>query len=91
MAHHPLRFTRTQHTLRTLARLACVAPLLLGSLAHAQQTTPPAARVDRLTMPPLFPADNPWNTDISDLPVHDNSNAFIESIGPGTSLHPRDT
>lgn len=88
MAHHPHRFTRTQHTLRTLAQLACLAPLLLGSHATAQETAPPAAQIDRLTMPPLFPADNPWNTDISDLPVHDNSDAFIASIGPDTQLHP---
>ncbi len=36
----------------------------------------------------IFPADNPWNTDISDHPVHPNSDAFIESVGLGKNLHP---
>jgi hypothetical protein len=35
-----------------------------------------------------FPADNPWNTDISATPVDPNSAALIASIGAGTSLHP---
>jgi hypothetical protein len=37
---------------------------------------------------PLFPADNAWNTDISDAPLHPNSDAFIDSIGRDTNLHP---
>lgn len=37
---------------------------------------------------PIFPADNPWNTDISGLPVHPRSDAFIDSIGRDTHLHP---
>lgn len=30
-----------------------------------------------------FPADNPWYADISQWPVHSNSTAIINSIGPG--------
>lgn len=37
---------------------------------------------------PIFPADNIWNRDISAMPVHANSAAWIESIGLATSLHP---
>jgi hypothetical protein len=37
---------------------------------------------------PLFPADNPWNTDISHYPVDANSDAYIASIGAGVGLHP---
>jgi hypothetical protein len=37
---------------------------------------------------PIFPKDNPWNTDISGLPVHANSAAYIASIGAGGHLHP---
>lgn len=37
---------------------------------------------------PLFPADNAWNTDISAAPVHPNSDAFIDSMGRSTRLHP---
>jgi len=36
---------------------------------------------------PIFPADNPWNQDISGLQVHPNSDAFIDSIGRGTGMH----
>lgn len=31
----------------------------------------------------VFPADNPWNTDISNAPVHVNSENFIASINKG--------
>jgi hypothetical protein len=35
-----------------------------------------------------FPADNPWNTDVSAAPVDPNSDALIASIGLSTGLHP---
>jgi hypothetical protein len=35
----------------------------------------------------LFPADNPWNTDISAQPVDPNSDNLIASIGLDTGLH----
>jgi len=36
----------------------------------------------------IFPADNPWNRDISNDPVHPNSNNYIAHIGADQSLHP---
>lgn len=36
----------------------------------------------------IFPADNPWNTDISNAETDPNSNALIASIGTSTHLHP---
>jgi len=36
----------------------------------------------------IFPADNPWNTDISGYEVHAKSAAFIASIGAAKGLHP---
>jgi len=36
----------------------------------------------------VFPQNNPWNTDISQYPVHPNSDNFIASIGLNTGLHP---
>jgi hypothetical protein len=36
----------------------------------------------------MFPADNPWNQDISGAPLHVQSDAFIDSIGRDTNLHP---
>ncbi len=35
----------------------------------------------------VFPADNPWNTDISGAAVHPNSDAYVSSIGAGGRLH----
>ena len=35
-----------------------------------------------------FPADNPWNQDISSAPVDPNSNNLIASIGTNVNLHP---
>ena len=36
----------------------------------------------------VFPADNAWNQDISGLPVHPNSDGFIDSVGRNTGMHP---
>jgi hypothetical protein len=36
---------------------------------------------------PMFPADNPWNEDVSGLPVASNSDAIIATIGANTGLH----
>ncbi len=36
----------------------------------------------------LFPADNPWNQDISTIPTDPNSDALIASIGRDKPLHP---
>jgi len=36
----------------------------------------------------IFPANNPWNTDISAFAVHPNSDNFLASIGLNTGLHP---
>ena len=36
----------------------------------------------------VFPADNPWNQDVSALPLHAESDAYIDSIGRDDNLHP---
>lgn len=36
----------------------------------------------------VFPADNPWNTDIAAAPVDPNSDTLIASCGAGAALHP---
>jgi len=36
----------------------------------------------------IMPADNPWNTDISGYPVHQNSANYIANIGADQNLHP---
>jgi len=39
---------------------------------------------------PIFPADNPWNTDISAFPIHPNSAGYLSYIlnGQNKKLHP---
>jgi hypothetical protein len=51
--------------------------------ATAEATGPPV--IDGVQ---IFPANNPWNTDISTYPVDPNSAAYIASIGASTGLHP---
>jgi len=63
------------------ATLLAAGILGLGSLAGA----------DGDAMPPtcdVFPADNPWNTDISAFAVHPRSDAYLASIGWEENLHP---
>lgn len=36
----------------------------------------------------VFPPDNPWNVEVTRLPVHPNSAAYVASIGAATTLHP---
>jgi hypothetical protein len=36
----------------------------------------------------VFPSDNPWNQDISEMPVDPNSSNLIAGMGLNTSLHP---
>ena len=36
----------------------------------------------------IFPADNAWNRDVSGLPVHPLSDAYIDSIGRDDQVHP---
>jgi hypothetical protein len=37
---------------------------------------------------PTFPDDNWWHTDVSGLPVHDRSNAWLNHMSPDADLHP---
>ncbi len=36
----------------------------------------------------FFPADNPWNTDISNYPLDPNSDNYINTIGATVHVHP---
>jgi hypothetical protein len=37
---------------------------------------------------PVFPAGNPWNRDVSGLPLRANSDAIIDAIGRNDRVHP---
>lgn len=43
---------------------------------------------DTLARLQVFPPDNPWNQDVSQLPVHPMSATWIATMGAGTGLHP---
>ncbi|MBZ0275115.1 MAG: hypothetical protein K8I60_03155 [Anaerolineae bacterium] len=56
--------------------LLSLIALTLTAAVFAQEE-PPVPQVGDC---PVFPADNPWNTDISAYPVHANSDAYIAAI-----------
>jgi hypothetical protein len=62
-------------------RAAAAATMLAAALPAG--AAPPGADC------PLFPADNAWHADVSGLPIHPRSTAWITSMGgPGRRLHP---
>jgi hypothetical protein len=70
--------------------------------AAVPTTAPSASPTTEPTSPPttngrtptvagcrVFPADNPWNTDVSTAPVDPNSTAYLAAMNAGTTyLHP---
>ena len=68
------------------------AALLPAALLAAGVAAPPARSAPLPgagTACPLFPADDIWHADVSRLPVHARSGAWIASMGgPDRRLHP---
>jgi hypothetical protein len=64
-------------------RTAIVLMMLLALCGALQ-----AAPVPGAPNCPIFPSNNVWNRDISQLPVHPNSRTWIGSIGSDAPLHP---
>ena len=60
----------------------------LPSTENNNLTDSPPGTGASLDGKPIFPADNPWNQDISTAPVDPNSMALLTSIGLNTGLHP---
>jgi hypothetical protein len=67
--------------------LAVVAALTLAVGVPA--TGPAALAAPSLAASgcPLFPADNVWHADVSRLPVHPRSGAYLAAMGPGAGIH----
>ncbi len=57
-----------------------------STLPH--ENTDAGAGDDGLASLQVFPADNPWNQDVSGLPVHPYSDEYLASMGLDTGLHP---
>jgi hypothetical protein len=71
----------------------CAAQVVSSQPANEKDPASIDAVAPDVLIPPLselqvFPPNNPWNTDISNYPVHPNSANFIASIGTGTGMHP---
>ena len=67
-----------------------MSPTQAATASPAPTSTPSPPRTVAGGQPgcQVFPPDNPWNTDISDLPVHPLSDAYIDAIGRDENLHP---
>jgi hypothetical protein len=57
------------------------------TVAPTPQPSPTTSSVSSLAGCQLFPADNPWNQDISQTAVHPNSATYINSISATRTLH----
>ena len=69
---------------RRLVLLVCLClPVLFGAIAPAQ-----GHRLAGAPRCPVFPANNPWNQRVDDLPVLRNSDAIVRNIGLSEGLHP---
>ena len=82
------RTTTTRRASTTTAK-----PATTTTRVPRTTTTTRVPRTTTTTRPttgacPVFPADNPWNTDISNYPVNANSANYVASIGASTKLHP---
>ena len=91
--------TSTSTTLAATTTTAA-APTTVAPTTSAAAPTPPPPAAPPPTPPPpntigsgstvagcpSFPADNYWHADVSQLPRHPNSDAFVASIGAGSGL-----
>jgi hypothetical protein len=66
------------------------AVLGLSVLSFADESSPsaPGSAGPIFAGHAVFPKDNPWNADISRLPVDPKSDAYIAAIGAAKPLHP---
>jgi hypothetical protein len=69
-----------------MRRLAVVAVLTLALGVPAAGTPALGAPSLAASGCPLFPADNVWHADVSRLPVHPRSGAYLAAIGPGAGI-----
>jgi hypothetical protein len=68
-----------------MERMRLVAPLaILACLAAVSASAHPLPSAPRC---PAFPASNPWNQRVDNLPVAADSATIINSIGPDKGLH----
>ena len=67
--------------MRRAVLVVCLGTLLLGGSTASALKLPSAPRC------PVFPKSNPWNQRVDRLPVAASSDAIIDAIGSGGSVH----
>lgn len=67
-----------------LCRIALVVACLVATTASPLQ----ALRLPKAPDCPVFPRSNPWNQRVDELPVAEDSDTIIASIGADEGLHP---
>lgn len=92
------RTRKCRHAAAACAALLAICGLSSCTPTPAAEVSPTSVEVGDAAAPAegevntsdfsVFPADNPWNTDISAYPVHPNSANFLASMGLDTGLHP---
>jgi hypothetical protein len=84
-------YSRIESVAMSFLVIACVCSQLLGiSPAYADQLQRQADTSPAPTMIggcPIFPANNIWNTPISNLPIHSRSDQWVNTIGRSTGFH----
>ncbi len=81
--------THKKSVLALVLGLGLLAGGLLVSSGHAEEKTSAAPGAPpKIGKCQIFPANNPWNQDISKCQVHPNSANFVKSIGADKPLHP---
>src|SRR5947209_4638287 len=71
--------------LRALCATVCLLAIVLG--VRVIYAEPVQLSSTELGNCPLFPADNPWNQDISSAPVDPNSDIYINNINANDANH----
>jgi hypothetical protein len=82
--------TSRNETPSPVAARSAAAPVLPSPVASASPSAPPPASPSAsppVAACPLFPADSVWHRDVSKLPVHPRSAAYVASIGGSRHLH----
>jgi hypothetical protein len=74
-------------TAKLVVPVVLVLPVL-AALAAADGPQPDLGPNASLHAKPVFPADDPWNQDVSAADVDPRSDKIIASIGPSKPLHP---
>src|SRR2546423_1496030 len=83
-----MRSTNSKHGVRLVVVTFLAASFTSFHAVRSGAQVPGLGKNASLHGKQIFPSDNPWNTDISTMPVDANSANLIASMGLGSPLHP---